>query len=175
MMQFPVTFEPDAFDSDYLSLEEIETIAQRKVLESFDHKIASEVETIRSTQEFLPPHVPRLEPEKVLQEVVRNILIRNIDKYWQEHLLHIDHLRTEVHLRTVGQKDPLLEFKHEAFALFDAFSSKIKLEIAHALFKFEMSPAQKPQTPPNMIRAIQEPFRVKLSLLPEMEEVLTED
>ena len=58
----------------------------------------------------------------------------------------IDHLRTEVHLRSVGQKDPLLEFKHEAFALFDSFSLKIKIEIAHALFKFEMM-APPRQTP----------------------------
>lgn len=175
MTQFPVTFDPSAFDSDYLSAEEIETIAQKKVLESFDYKIATEVETIRSTQEFLPPHVAKLDPENILTEVVRSILIRNIDKYWQEHLLHIDHLRTEVHLRAVAQKDPLLEFKHEAFALFDTFSSKIKLEIAHALFRFEMNPAQRIQPPQSAVKTIQEPFRVKLSLLPEMEEALTEE
>ncbi len=66
------------------------------------------------------------------------MLIRIIDRLWQEHLLHIDHLRSEVHLRAVGQKDPLTEFKHEAFALFDRLSLEIKQEIAHALFKFEM-------------------------------------
>ena len=53
-------------------------------------------------------------------------------------MLHIDHLRSEVHLRAVGQKDRLMEFKHEAFALFDRLSLEIKQEIAHALFKFTM-------------------------------------
>ncbi len=63
-----------------------------------------------------------MNPEEVLREVIRSLLIRNIDRLWQEHLLNIDHLRTEVHLRSVGQKDPLLEFKHEAFALFDSLT-----------------------------------------------------
>jgi preprotein translocase subunit SecA len=47
-----------------------------------------------------------------------------------------------VNLRVVGQKDPLLEFKQEAFVLFDKFSMHLKTEIAHALFKFEMIPPQ---------------------------------
>ncbi|HEY5260328.1 MAG TPA: hypothetical protein VIJ46_06740, partial [Rhabdochlamydiaceae bacterium] len=97
---------------------------------------------------------------------IRNILIRNIDTLWQEHLLNIDHLRSEVHLRAIGQKDPLQEFKHEAFALFDSLSLKIKLEIAHALFKFEMVVPE---------RAAPQPIeeapsrRVSLSKMPELE------
>jgi preprotein translocase subunit SecA len=153
MEHFPVTFEKGAFDNDYLSVEDIEKIAKEKALHAFEQKILHEVGVIRKAQEMLPLHVPKMEPMNILREVVRNVLIRNIDKHWQEHLLNIDHLRTEVHLRVVGQKDPLLEFKHEAFALFDAFSMKIKLEIAHALFKFEMVVPQKPD----------------LSLIPELE------
>ena len=55
-----------------------------------------------------------LKPELILNNVIRSILIRNIDRLWQEHLLHIDHLRAEVNLRTVGQKDPVsnLSTKH---------------------------------------------------------------
>jgi preprotein translocase subunit SecA len=45
-------------------------------------------------------------------------------------------------MRTVGQKDPLLEFKHESFALFDAFSKRLRLEISRDLFRFEMLPPQ---------------------------------
>ena len=172
MTQFPVTFEPGTFDSDYLSIEQIEEMAQKKVVDAFTHKLQAQESAILLAQEMLPPHIPKMEPKNVLQEVVRNILIRNMDKYWQEHLLRIDHLRTEVHLRTVGQKDPLLEFKHEAFALFERFSSTIKEEIAHALFRFEMSPARPTTPPPVQKRVIEqpEPFKIDLSLLPEIEE-----
>jgi len=47
----------------------------------------------------------------------------------------------------VGQKDPLLEFKHEAFALFDTFSQDLKLQISHALFRFAMQPPPEQQNP----------------------------
>jgi preprotein translocase subunit SecA len=71
-------------------------------------------------------------------------MVRRIDHLWQEHLLSIDHLRSDVHMRTVGQKDPLLEFKHESFTLFQSFSEKLRQEIARDLFRFEMMPTPRP-------------------------------
>jgi preprotein translocase subunit SecA len=97
---------------------------------------------------------------------VRNLLIRNIDHLWQEHLLNIDHLRTEVGLRVIGQKDPLLEFKHEAFALFDTLSLRIKTEIGHALFKFEMVVPDEKPAPAKLPHL--KPKRIDLSLLPDI-------
>ncbi len=113
-----------------------------------------------------------MHPEQILREVVRNLLIRNVDRLWQEHLLHIDHLRTEVHIRSVGQKDPLLEFKHEAFALFDSLTLRMKQEIAHALFKFEMLTPEVPdQHKPARLRPAAHRPLVDLSLMPELEKL----
>lgn len=173
---FPITFESDAFDNDYVQLEEIETLAVKKVLDAFERKVGHEAEKILKAQEVLgstPGKItafPLKKPELILKEVVRSLLVRHIDSLWQEHLLNIDHLRTEVSLRTVGQKDPLLEFKHEAFALFDTLSLRIKTEIGHALFKFELvipKPAIEvapppPPAPPKLH------FRTDLSLLPDL-------
>ena len=50
----------------------------------------------------------------------------------------IDHLRTEVSMQTVAQKDPLQEFKHEAFHLFGDFSADVKRDITHQLFAFSI-------------------------------------
>lgn len=134
---FPLTFDPKEFDNDYLQLEDIEQLATEKILEAFEQKIEHESQKIQQTQSlFVSADLDSA--EKVLCQVVRGLLIRIIDRLWQEHLSHIDHLRSEVHLRAVGQKDPLMEFKHEAFALFDRLSLEIKQEIAHALFKFTM-------------------------------------
>ena len=114
-------------------------------------------------------HPNPVEPEKIIREIVRSILIRNIDRLWQDHLLNIDHLRTEVGLQTVGQKDPLLEFKHEAFALFEAFSINLRIEIAHALFKFTMILSPPEEESKELKKKIK---RAKLtkdkSLLPEL-------
>lgn len=136
---FPVTFDQHTFENDYQSREEIETTACSIVAQAFTDKIALERESLSKFQALLEgkTHAP-MDGGAILKEVIRNILIRNIDREWQGHLLQIDHLRTEVTMRAVGQKDPLLEFKQEAFALFDRFSMKLKTAICHSLFKFEM-------------------------------------
>ncbi len=166
---FPLSFDPAEFDNDYLKIEEIDELASSRVLTAFDYKMSHEGEKIAKAQSFFAqqPQV-KMGPQEVLREVVRSLLIRNIDRLWQEHLLQIDHLRTEVHLRSVGQKDPLLEFKHEAFALFDSLTLRMKQEIAHALFKFEMvlPEAPTPQRPQPRRRPL-----VDLSLMPELEKL----
>ena len=78
------------------------------------------------------------DPETIVQEVVRSIMIRTIDNLWQHHLLEMDHLRSDVHLRAVGQKDPLVEFKHEAFHLFDVFTMHLQEDMVRSLFKFHV-------------------------------------
>ena len=135
MEHFPITFDPKEFDDDYLDREQIEERALQKVLFDLKQKLHHEAESIQKAQKEAKQLQP-LDAHKVINEIVRSILVRHVDRLWQDHLLNIDHLRTEVSMRSVGQKDPLLEFKHEAFALFETFSVNLRLETAHALFKF---------------------------------------
>lgn len=152
MTHFPITFEKKAFDDDYQTIEEIETKAAKAILNVFQDKLNHESKAIALIQEN---RGEKIDPKPVLIEIVRSILLRNIDRLWQDHLLSIDHLRTEVNMRVVGQKDPLLEFKHEAFALFDTFSKDLKLKISHGLFKFEMvSPEEQHQNHLERLRAM---------------------
>jgi preprotein translocase subunit SecA len=176
MIHFPITFETSAFDNDYLQISDIENAAIEKVLTAFRHKMAHEHESIegvyREAKKRASDQAGAMDADEVLREVIRSVLIRSVDRLWQEHLLNIDHLRTEVHLRVVGQKDPLLEFKHEAFILFDAFSAKLKVEIAHALFKFKMMVPEGTPPPEDEPEITVEPerlFRTNLSLMPELE------
>jgi preprotein translocase subunit SecA len=168
MVHFPITFETGEFDDDYIQIDEIEKQACDRIIQAFEKKLHHEEENIRKAQAMLNSTASaKVDPQAILNEVVRNILIRNIDRLWQEHLLNIDHLRAEVSLRAIGQKDPLTEFKHEAFSLFDSLSLRLKEEIAHALFKFAMMVPEAPiqKKPP----AQQRPqFRTDLSLLPDL-------
>lgn len=150
MTHFPVTVESSAFDNDYDQQAEVGQKAIDIVQRTLEQKLQHQRETIKQLQAMMQgmPQM-QIEPDAVLQEVIRNILIRGIDKAWQEHLLHIDHLRTEVSLRAVGQKDPLTEFKHEAFRLFDNLTLRLQTDICHSLFKFEMV-APPPQRPPTL-------------------------
>jgi len=131
---FPVSFDKKAFDDDYIEINEIETKAIDKILLSFDEKLNMQSKIIASFKKV----DTETDLQDVIKNVVANIMIRKIDTLWQEHLLHIDHLRTDVNLSTVAQKDPLIEFKQQAFSRFDDFSQKLKMEIASDLFKFEM-------------------------------------
>ncbi|MGC2596217.1 MAG: preprotein translocase subunit SecA [Rhabdochlamydiaceae bacterium] len=173
LTHFPLSFDPKEFDNDYLKLEEIEQLASGKVLTAFNYKLTHEGEKISKAQSlFATQPQAKMNPIDVLMEVVRNLLIRNIDRIWQEHLLNIDHLRTEVHLRAVGQKDPLLEFKHEAFTLFDSLTTRIKQEIAHALFKFEMIvPEERLQQKPLHVQPPRRRPLIDLSQFPELEHI----
>jgi preprotein translocase subunit SecA len=142
---FPITLEEGMDERSALS----------KVLEGFRQKIFFQRQLLTT---FRPELNVAEKAQNVLSEVVRSLMIRKIDSLWQEHLLHIDHLRSDVHMRTVGQKDPLLEFKHESFALFERFSIRLKEEIARDLFRFEMMPqppaeptTRKRRTPTQMI------------------------
>lgn len=133
MQHFPISFDEGYFDQDLLEIEELTQMASEKILEVFKRKV--EVEN-----EKLPPPPPGMmwPSKKPTEGLMRHIMIRKIDQFWQEHLLKMDHLRTDVHLRAVGQRDPLTEFKHEAFNLFEEFGQNLRAEIAHDLFRFEI-------------------------------------
>lgn len=135
--QFPVAFE----EKEEEGSSHFEQKALEKILAAFQQKRSYQCQMLLT---FRPDLQDPEKAEGILREVVRNLMVRKIDQLWQEHLLHIDHLRSDVHMRTIGQKDPLLEFKHESFNLFEAFSLRLRQEITRDLFRFEMMP-QSPQ------------------------------
>ncbi|MHB1080638.1 MAG: preprotein translocase subunit SecA [Prosthecobacter sp.] len=70
-----------------------------------------------------------------LQEIEKMILLNAIDRLWQEHLYALDALKEGVGLRTYGQKDPLIEFKQEAFTIFAELMNNINGEVLGNLFR----------------------------------------
>ena len=74
-------------------------------------------------------------PMEVLDQEERRMVLVAIDKQWQEHLYNMDALREGVHLRAQGQKDPLVEYKNEAYKLFVTLMDSIKQEALSNLFK----------------------------------------
>jgi preprotein translocase subunit SecA len=70
-----------------------------------------------------------------LKEVERYTILSAIDRLWQEHLYEMDSLRYSIGLRAHGQRDPLIEYKAEAFKIFDELMVNIKTEICHNIFR----------------------------------------
>jgi preprotein translocase subunit SecA len=74
------------------------------------------------------------QPEK-LAVVERYTILSAIDKLWQEHLYEMDSLRYSIGLRGYGQRDPLVEYKAEAYKIFDELMVSVKSEICHNIFR----------------------------------------
>jgi preprotein translocase subunit SecA len=70
-----------------------------------------------------------------LKEVERYTILSAIDRLWQEHLYEMDSLRSSIGLRSIGQRDPLVEYKAEAYKIFDELMVNIKTEICHNIFR----------------------------------------
>jgi len=75
------------------------------------------------------------ENPEMLDMLERHIILTGIDKLWQEHLYNMDALREGVHLRAQGQKDPLVEYKNEAYSLFETLMASIENETLSNLFR----------------------------------------
>ncbi len=75
------------------------------------------------------------EEAELLDHLERHIILTGIDRLWQEHLYNMDGLRESVSLRAQGQKDPLVEYKVEAYALFQKLMDNIKAESLNNLFR----------------------------------------
>jgi preprotein translocase subunit SecA len=75
------------------------------------------------------------EPPDTLRAIERLIVLNALDRLWQEHLYNMDQLRTGIGLRAYGQRDPLIEYKQEAFAMFDELMLNVKNEIANNVFR----------------------------------------
>jgi preprotein translocase subunit SecA len=69
-----------------------------------------------------------------LRSVERYTILNSIDRLWQEHLYHMDSLRNSIGLRAYGQRDPLIEYKVEAFKMFDELMVNIKTDICRNIF-----------------------------------------
>ncbi|MEM7493877.1 MAG: preprotein translocase subunit SecA [Pseudomonadota bacterium] len=84
---------------------------------------------------------------EAFRSVEKQILLQVMDRRWQQHLQQIDQLRSVIHLRSYGQRNPLNEFKEEAFKLFYDLLADLRTDVTRFLMKAEIQPPQ-PQDAP---------------------------
>ena len=73
--------------------------------------------------------------DDAMRKVEKGLMLRSIDTLWIEHLEALDHLRTGIGLRGYGQRDPLIEYKKEAFILFQELLAMIRKQIIYSIYK----------------------------------------
>jgi preprotein translocase subunit SecA len=83
---------------------------------------------------------------ELMRHIEKQVLLNTLDHDWREHIVMLDHLRQVVGLRGYAQRDPLNEFKTEAFALFEHLLSRLRTETTRALMNLEVQ-LQQPEEP----------------------------
>ncbi len=81
----------------------------------------------------------------LMRFIEKSILLQTLDAVWKEHLLALDYLRQGIGLRAYGQRDPLNEYKSEAFAMFNAMLDDLKERVTSMLARVELGPEAPPE------------------------------
>ncbi len=116
---------------------------EERVIEAHDRLMAER------TARFTPAVMRALEKE---------VLLAVVDKQWKDHLLSLDHLRHGISLRAYAQRDPLLEYKREAFELFETMLVEVRQEVTQILSLIELRTQDVP--PPEEVNAGEMPHEM---------------
>jgi preprotein translocase subunit SecA len=109
-----------------------------------DEEIFARVE--RRADEHMAAKAAQWGPD-VIRYIEKSILLQTLDHLWREHLVMLDHLRQVIGLRGYGQRDPLNEYKAEAFNLFKSMSQELREGVTAQLMRIEVVPAPQEQQP----------------------------
>lgn len=83
----------------------------------------------------------------IMQQIEKAVLLQTLDQLWREHLSTLDHLRSAIHLRGYAQRDPLNEYKSEAFTLFEALLARLRQQVTGQLARVELVQQAAPTAP----------------------------
>jgi len=90
-----------------------------------------------ASDRFMAARAVELGPD-IIRQVEKSILLQTLDQHWREHLLTLEHLRQIVGLRGLGQRDPLAEFKLEAFTLFSDLLAGLRRDVIRYLSRVQV-------------------------------------
>ena len=120
--------------------DQIQKLAAASQIKPFIHKLISDAVTQRRSQTG----------DEVWKEIIKYAYLSSIDNLWVDHLDAVDDLRSGIGLRGYGQRDPLVEYKSEAFSMFERLVSQIESEFSKRLLRIQVGDP-KTQPPPRMI------------------------
>ena len=88
--------------------------------------------------------------------VERDVMLRTIDWQWMEYLTQMEQFREGIGLRAYGQRDPLVEYKNEAFEMFNELRERIEANIVSAIYRVQVQRNAPPPPPPPLVRQVTE-------------------
>jgi preprotein translocase subunit SecA len=93
---------------------------------------------ITEAADKLPAERPSVSAPEVMTYVEKSVVLQTLDHLWREHLVNLDHLRSVVGFRGYAQRDPLQEYKSEAFELFQALLANLRQAVMAQLMRVEI-------------------------------------
>ncbi|WP_395445753.1 preprotein translocase subunit SecA [Caulobacter sp. UC70_42] len=109
---------------------------------------------VKAADDYAAQREVIITPEQ-MRSVEKNFLLQMIDLQWREHLMHLDHLRNVIGLRGYGQRDPLNEYKTEAFSLFEKLLGDLRTNTTRWLMTVEIAYAE-PEVPQSSLENLVE-------------------
>jgi preprotein translocase subunit SecA len=113
--------------------------------ESLSHDLLADA-TVEAVTKRYEEKEKQFTPE-LMRWLERRIILDVVDSQWKDHLLSLDHLKEGIGLRGYAQKDPIVEFKKEAFVLFEDMMARIDNEAIRYLFHIQMQTGEQPGQP----------------------------
>ncbi len=83
--------------------------------------------------------------ENMMRELERVVLLKNVDRYWMDHIDNMDELRKGIHLRSYAQKDPVVMYRIEGFDMFDQMVESIREDTARMMLTVEIRTSEEPK------------------------------
>ncbi len=99
---------------------------------------------IRAVDERAAAKAVEIGPE-LFRQIEKMVLLQTLDHLWREHIVTLEHLRQVIGFRAYGQRDPLNEYKTEAFVLFEALLVRLREAVTGQLMHIELAPDQNPE------------------------------
>ncbi|TNE39150.1 MAG: preprotein translocase subunit SecA [Alphaproteobacteria bacterium] len=91
----------------------------------------------------------------LMRQIEKGLVLQTLDHEWREHLLHLDHLRQVIGLRSYAQRNPLNEYKSEAFALFESLLHGLRRRVTQTLMNMQVAlEEQEAPRPPRQMKEI---------------------
>jgi preprotein translocase subunit SecA len=132
---------------------------------------------VETLQEAALEHYHRKEQflgDEVMRHLERFALLSTIDTEWREHLYEMDQMKSGINLRAYGQRDPLIEYKKEAFTMFNDLVDRIDKSAVSLVFKLQpvdqSQVQQRRQQAQSRLRSVHESISGMASVLPEAEQ-----
>ncbi len=114
---------------------------------------------------------------EIMRKVERDVYLQILDNLWMQHLENMDHLRNGIHWMSVGQRDPLVEYRRQAQILFDELQVNLRHTVIQALFHAEPVPAEDLERPveTELTRAARQSISNAGQIIENQEEFETSD